>query len=407
MVVDKHVEPFRRIWCLYEVQRLHDLSKGKTFELELIDEGGSIATNPEMMKSVADSLETVSAATAQATIEQDKWSIWYLVADPSVRRAFGTADNFKRYASNLTGFVCQFDARLSKLLAEPLLRAAVEAGDKQTALRCIAWGAAGQQGDYLHKAMTMWSDDCLSAATVKTRFSVHPQKLFSVMAYFGNTAGVQLLREAGADPAVSDKDGRTPAHFAAENGQLEVLHLLREAGADLAAVDNVDETPAHCAALNGHLEVLQLLREAGADFAAVDNVGMTPAHYADLNGHLEVLQLLREAGADLGAVDNVGETPAHCAALNGHLEVQQLLREAGADFAAVDNVGMTPAHYADLNGHLEVLQLLREAGADLAVSDKYGRTPARYAALNGQLEVLQLLREAGAGLSAGGRAGLS
>merc|ERR1740138_791374 len=31
MVLDEHVNPFRRIWCLYEVKRLTDL--GKEFEL--------------------------------------------------------------------------------------------------------------------------------------------------------------------------------------------------------------------------------------------------------------------------------------------------------------------------------------------------------------------------------------
>ncbi|CAE8582869.1 unnamed protein product, partial [Polarella glacialis] len=184
MVVDKRVEPFKRIWCLYEVHRVHEL--GKIFEL--IDEGGSIATNLDTMKSVADSLESVSASTAQASKEQDKWSIWFEIADPHVLRYAGTASIFKIYVGNLAhgrkaNLFREFDTGLSELLAEPLLRAAVEAGDKETALRCIAWGAKDQQGDYLHKAMTMlW--DSLYVAVVNTRFSPHPQTLSHVMALF-------------------------------------------------------------------------------------------------------------------------------------------------------------------------------------------------------------------------------
>ncbi|CAE8707718.1 unnamed protein product, partial [Polarella glacialis] len=400
MVVDERVEPFTRIWCLYEVQRVHAL--GKTFEL--IDKGGSIAANLDMMRSVADSLEIVSAVTAQASVEKDKWDIWFVIADPWVLSAFGTAGRFKDYVQRrLPGqeakLFCQFDARLSELLAEPLLRAAVEAGDQETALRCIAWGARGQEGDFLHKAMRMWWDD-LSVATVKTRFSAHPQTLSHVMAFFGNCAGLQLLREAGVDLAASTKQGSTPAHLAAQNGHVEVLRLLREAGADLAASDEKGSTPAHVAAQNGHVEVLQLLREAGADLAASNKQGSTPAHVAALSGHMEVLQLLREAGADLAASTKQGSTPAHFAAQSGHVEVLRLLREAGADLAASNEDGWTPAHLAAQFGHVEVLQLLREAGADLAASTKKGSTPAQLAAQNGHVEVLQLLREAGADLAA-------
>ncbi|CAE8636467.1 unnamed protein product [Polarella glacialis] len=53
MVVDEDVHPFKRLWCLCEVERVHDL--GLAFEL--IDEGGPIAASSlkmEKMKRVAD-----------------------------------------------------------------------------------------------------------------------------------------------------------------------------------------------------------------------------------------------------------------------------------------------------------------------------------------------------------------
>ncbi|CAE8616445.1 unnamed protein product [Polarella glacialis] len=372
MVVDEDVHPFKRLWCLYEVERVHDL--GLAFEL--IDEGGPIAAsslNMEKMKRVADSG----------------------IASPTVRQRWGSAKEFRSFAGgpgaewwakDAKGSLCDFDTKMSKLVAEPLLRAAIDTRDTETALRCIGWGA--REAPLLQKLANLLGD--LSVAMVRTRFSDEPMGLPLVMSYFGDVAGLRLLQAAGANLEARNAHGSTPALYAARNGHVKVLQLLKEAGADLRIPDENGKTPAHYAARNGHVKVLQLLREAGVDLGAADAEDRTPAHYAANNGQVEVLQLLREAGVDLEARKTDGFTLAHYAARSGHVKVLQLLREAGSDLKATDTDGFTPAHYAAQNGHAEVLQLLREAGAGLEVTrtNTDGFTPSRHAAQNGHAEVL-------------------
>ena len=70
----------------------------------------------------------------------------------------------------------------------------------------------------------------------------------------------QELIEVGADAAMADDYGRTPAHLAA-NGHAECLVVLREAGVDLGVANTDGRTPAHYAA--GHAECEALLRKWG------------------------------------------------------------------------------------------------------------------------------------------------
>ena len=56
--------------------------------------------------------------------------------------------------------------------------------------------------------------------------------------------------------------------------------ILIDKGADIHSHDNYKRTPAHFAAQNNNVEVLKLLIEKGADIHSPDNYKMTPAHYA-------------------------------------------------------------------------------------------------------------------------------
>ena len=80
-------------------------------------------------------------------------------------------------------------------------------------------------------------------------------------------ADVQAELDAGADVMARNEDGGTPLHYAAMNGNPEVVERLLELGADINAKDNDGYTPLHWASRRGHAEAVKLLLEHGADHA--------------------------------------------------------------------------------------------------------------------------------------------
>ncbi|KAB0358542.1 hypothetical protein FD754_002698 [Muntiacus muntjak] len=93
-------------------------------------------------------------------------------------------------------------------------------------------------------------------------------------------------------------------------------------------VDWNDRTPLHWAAIKGHMEVLQLLIEHGARPCLVTDVGWTPAHFAAESGHLNVLKALHALHAAVDAPDFFGDTPKRIAQIYGQKACVMFLEKA-------------------------------------------------------------------------------
>ncbi|XP_073080129.1 ankyrin repeat domain-containing protein 66 isoform X2 [Manis javanica] len=89
-----------------------------------------------------------------------------------------------------------------------------------------------------------------------------------------------------------------------------------------------DRTPLHWAAVKGHLDVMQLLIEYGARPCLVTNVGWTPAHFAAESGHLNVLKILHALHAAIDAPDFFGDTPKRIAQIYGQKACVAFLEKA-------------------------------------------------------------------------------
>jgi ankyrin repeat protein len=75
----------------------------------------------------------------------------------------------------------------------------------------------------------------------------------------------QMLLDSGA--LVDARRGnyrRTPLHWAAENGQTEIMRLLLEHGADTNVRDEDCDTPSRLGSRQGHQGIVELLSAYGA-----------------------------------------------------------------------------------------------------------------------------------------------
>ncbi|MET3713022.1 hypothetical protein ABIC65_003741 [Sphingomonas trueperi] len=80
------------------------------------------------------------------------------------------------------------------------------------------------------------------------------------MAHWGYIDFIRHLIFNGADPDVSERNGSTPLHRAAESGNVGIATLLLEAGAKINPVDKGRlETPLDCAIRNNHRDVIDIL----------------------------------------------------------------------------------------------------------------------------------------------------
>ena len=108
---------------------------------------------------------------------------------------------------------------------------------------------------------------------------------------------MELLLEAGADPAIPTFDGTTPLMVAAglysDTGNyhrfvqrgwadqiLKATRMCIDLGNDVNAVNDVGDTALHGAAYRGALDVAQLLVKHGAKLDALDTRGLTPLSVA-------------------------------------------------------------------------------------------------------------------------------
>ncbi|OCK77504.1 ankyrin repeat protein, partial [Lepidopterella palustris CBS 459.81] len=71
--------------------------------------------------------------------------------------------------------------------------------------------------------------------------------------------------ENGARLNLSDRNGRIPAHYAAEFGHSDLLKTLLDAGSNIFASDKNGQTQLHLAAAKGQAATVEILLEKGAD----------------------------------------------------------------------------------------------------------------------------------------------
>lgn len=135
----------------------------------------------------------------------------------------------------------------------------------------------------------------------------------------GHLRCINYLVSAGADTAIQDKDGRTPAELAILADQELAADLLKN-GPPLedpkTMANSMPYQMTHLstfAALNQPTQLRALLRSTGElanpNLKDHDN-DRAPIHWAAARGHVKCIEILLSAGADIGVLDKDGTAAA-------------------------------------------------------------------------------------------------
>ncbi|CAE8597730.1 unnamed protein product [Polarella glacialis] len=405
MILDERVEPFRRIWCLYEVQRLTTLGR----PLELICSEGPVrsladqATTNEgriaavqYLTDIGTGLSELSAASAASSSKGDKLAIWKRIAEPWARN--WSEEQFEQKAT--AEWFTTFDAKVSALLVAPLLQESLQRGDLQNARRYLGLGASFSSAD-IDRLQQIGADPRTLTVPMRHADEVSQGPLLAAAARFKHEDAVAALLALGAPVDAVDEGQWAYAalHWAAAYDFTHIVSTLLDAQAsiDLPARDTHDIgnawTPLSLAAFLGDsaLCAAKMLLDRGADLQATDTKGWTALHQAVDGCHLQMASMLLERGARVDAKGDNGQTPLWATTHNDSLSMAQLLLDYRADPSTQDDNLATPLLGAANLGSHGVATLLLKSSVDVQAANKNGTTALHYASGKGHKEVVELL----------------
>eukprot|EP00271_Cylindrocystis_brebissonii_P003721 TRINITY_DN14991_c0_g1_i1.p1 TRINITY_DN14991_c0_g1~~TRINITY_DN14991_c0_g1_i1.p1 ORF type:complete len:821 (+),score=93.49 TRINITY_DN14991_c0_g1_i1:163-2625(+) len=141
----------------------------------------------------------------------------------------------------------------------------------------------------------------------------------------------EVLLQKGADLEAADSHGYRTSHVCAQYGQTALLyHICTKWQAQIDPTDKDGRSPLHWAAYKGFSDPIRLLLFMDARLARPDREGCTPLHWAALRGNLDACTVLVQAGSlqELSAMDATGCTAGQLASDKSHRQVALFLSNA-------------------------------------------------------------------------------
>ncbi|KAK6958253.1 hypothetical protein Daesc_001050 [Daldinia eschscholtzii] len=190
----------------------------------------------------------------------------------------------------------------------------------------------------------------------------------------------QLLEKEKSELDAKDSRGMTALAIAAKNKRIKAVSSLLEFGPSLYIPDNDGRTAFHWAAQNGDADIMSKLLATGY----LTTVETAPASQPTDGG-----------GSSLDTRDEIGESSTRIST-DGNIHNGKGKGVPGTETIAMnidllDVEWRTPLYLASESGSVDTVKLLLERGADERLSDKRGKAPIYIAAIAGRKGVVEEL----------------
>lgn len=267
---------------------------------------------------------------------------------------------------------------------------------------------------------------------------IEDQEMFHCAASQGMLSSILALLANGNLPCDSpDRFGRTPLHWAAEQGHRNVVLALLRAGSCVDPRSQRKATPIMLAASSGYVNVVGVLLRFGAGESdcsplnhhrrSIDHWRRTALHCAAAGGHAAVVALLLGNGFDREQHDGAGLIPAEISARTSYSTSPAITRillptgdnggklvydyvdtmmqdvgivsglaKGGAFLDWRAETGDAPLHRAAHFHHAAIAKVLLRWGADPNIRNHHGASPLHVAACTEHGEIVAELLQAGA-----------
>ena len=391
LVLDEQVNPFKRIWCLFEVSRLQALNKS----LEVICDTGSLSKSSngcssasrEMLLKTCTELWKVSARRASCSVEDDKYRIFEEIINEDWKPAIAMLkksllQELERY--ELHDIFSEFDCYIQSLLSTSLLERLLVCGQFQEAAVCCLHGAQA-------------SEDAVDQICASFEANEQRRRWLEIMLVRNveDEAMVKSLLDRKASVTARSRDGAPVLVLAAGHGLDSVVKLLLDHRADVAARKTREGiTSLISAAQKGHASTVALLLDNGADCTVTKMIGWgagaSALSLAALNGHESVVKVL------LDSTGVLYKLPVIFAAVGDRPGVLKLLLDYRASVEERNGDGSTPLISAVLFRRTSALKFLLESRANVEATRKDGANALSLAAGNEDVCATMLLLHHGA-----------
>ena len=192
---------------------------------------------------------------------------------------------------------------------------------------------------------------------------------------------------------VTDHHGFTVAHYAAREGNLDILKYVVANGASAILKVQGGNTIFHLASFNGHVSIIDYLMDTYPEIRTLQNDdSFLPVHLSAKCGQTETIDFFLRRGTDKSIRTIDGRSLLHIAAFNGNYKlVRHLCTKYAEMIKYVDNDGNTPAHDAAASGNIKTLKYLLNNHIEPYVCSRDGCTLLHEACYYCRTEVMKYL----------------